>query len=285
MTAQCSKATATVNNQAEATALSSCTTYKGSILVSEDVQGPIDLSGIEKITGDLICKNNSLITDLKSTTLQSITGAFNLNRLIGLSNLEFTKLNDVGSINWVSLNGLDTLNFGDVGVTKAKTVEISDTFLSTLKGIDLTTVEDLNINNNGRLDEFESKLINLGNLFNVQANGPNLAVSLPNLVWIANMTIANVTTFSVPSLEVVNGSARFDSNYFTSFAAPNLTSTKSGDLSFVGNSALTNISLPSMTSVGGGLLIANNTALRIVSGFPELKSVFGAVKLRGNFSS
>lgn len=252
--------------------------------MSEDVQGTIDLSGIKTITGDLVCKNNSLLTDLKSTTLETISGAFNLNKLIGLSNLEFTKLNEVGSINWVALTGLDTLNFGDVGVTKAKTVEISDTFLSTLTGIDLTTVEDLNINNNGRLEEFNSKLTNLGNVFNMQANGQDCKVSLPNLVWIANMTIANVSSFEVPSLEVVNGSARFDSNFFTSFAAPNLTSTKSGDLSFVGNAALTNISLPAMTSIGGGLLIANNTGLRRVTGFPKVKSIFGAVKLRGNFT-
>lgn len=253
-------------------------------MVNQGVQGIIDISGIEEISGDLTCENNGLITDLTSKTLKSISGSFALNNLTGLSNLQFTSLKEVGSISWKSLNNLDTLNFGDEGVTKAKTVEISDTFLSTLDGVDLTTVEDLNINNNNRLVEFVSKLENLGNLLNIQANGENLQVSFPNLVWIANMTIANVSSFEVPSLEVVNGSARFDSNYFKSFIAPNLTSTKSGDVSFVGNAALTNISVPAMTSIGGGLLIANNTGLSEVDGFPKVKSIFGAVKLRGNFS-
>lgn len=98
------------------------------------------------------------------------------------------------------------------------------------------------------------------------------------------MTIANVSDFSAPSLVTVNGSARFDSNYFTSFNAPNLTSTKTGDISFVGNSQLTNITFPVLTAIGGGLLIANNTGLDEITGFPKVKSVGGAVKLRGNFT-
>ena len=202
-----------------------------------------------------------------------------------LSNLGFQALNSVGSIGWRSLPALGQLNFGDVGVTTAKTVEISDTFLSTLDGIDLRTVQTLNINNNNRLTEFTSQLGNLSNILNIQANGRFLKVNLPNLIWIANMTIANVSSFEVPSLQVVNGSARFDSNFFSSFFAPNLTATKSGDVSFVGNANLTNITAPVMTSIGGGLLIANNTALSRIDGFPKVKTIFGAVKLRGNFTS
>lgn len=282
--AQCSKSTATIASPAEATQLSSCSTYKGTIVVNKEVSGIIDLSGIEEITGDLRCEDNGVLTDLKSDTLESIGGTFTLTNVTGLANLQLTSLKTVGSIEWVTLSALSALNFGDVGVTKAKSVKISDTFLTTLDGIDLRTVEDLNIDNNNRLEEFNSKLENLGNLLNINANGDGLKVSLPNLIWIANMTISNVSSFEAPSLEVVNGSARFDSNYFTEFIAPNLTSTKSGDLSFVGNGALTNISMPAMTSIGGGLLIANNTGLSKIDGFQKVKSIFGAVKLRGNFT-
>lgn len=284
--AQCTQATATINAPADATTLaSSCKTFNGNILVSEGATGIIDLTGIQQIKGDLKCLDNGVITSLQSSTLSSISGAFELANLTGLSTLAFTSLSRVGTLSWKSLSALDTLTFGTPGLSTATSVVISDTFLSSLDGIDVTAVETLDINNNRRLTKLASKLSTLSNIFNLQANGLDLAVSMPNLIWIANMTVNNVSSFDVPSLQTVNGSARFDSNYFSSFSAPNLTSTKSGDISFIGNAALTNISVPQLTTIGGGLLIANNTALQKIDGFGKLKTVGGAVKLRGNFTS
>lgn len=284
--AQCTAATTTINAPADATNLASqCKTFNGNILVSETASGIIDLTGISQIKGDLKALDNGVITSLSSSTLSSISGAFELANLTGLSTLAFTGLSSVGTLSWKSLSALDTLTFGTPGLSTANSVVISDTFLSSLDGIDVTAVQTLDINNNRRLTKLTSKLSTLSNIFNLQANGLDLAVSMPNLIWIANMTVNNVSSFEVPRLTTVNGSARFDSNYFTSFSAPNLTSTKSGDISFIGNAALTNISVPQLTTIGGGLLIANNTALSKVDGFGKLKTIGGAVKLRGNFTS
>lgn len=192
-------------------------------------------------------------------------------------------LTSVGSISWISLPALTQLTFTQ-SISTASSVIISDTFLQSLDGIDLDTVGEMNINNNRRLTTFTTSLKSLSDNLNIQANGKDLAVSMPNLIWIANMTIANTTEFSAPSLEVVNGSMKFDSNYFTSFAAPNMTSTLAGDISFINNVALTNISFPSLTAVGGALTIVNDTALEEINQFPLLKTVGGAVKLGGNFS-
>jgi hypothetical protein len=41
--------------------------------------------------------------------------------------------------------------------------------------------------------------------------------------------------------------------------------------------------MPALTSVGGGLQIANNTNLLAIDGFPSLKST-GAIDITGNFS-
>jgi hypothetical protein len=224
------------------------------------------------------------LTSISSSSLGSIAGAFTLSNLTGLANLNFKALTTVGSISWRSLTAIDTLGFGSTGITSAKNVEISDTFLSSLEGINIASVGKMDINNNRRLSSFTSKLTNLSDILIMQANGLDLSASFPVLAWCANMSISNVSNFEVPSLITVNGSARFDSNYFSRFSAPNMTSTVTGDISFVGNSALNNISLPSITQIGGGLLIANNTALAIVNGFPKLKNVLGAVKLRGSFT-
>ncbi|KAK0720883.1 hypothetical protein B0H67DRAFT_552974 [Lasiosphaeris hirsuta] len=284
-TGTCTVTTTTINSQADATGLASCRTVKGSVLIAPGAGPSIDISGPSQITGDLRVENNGVIESLISNDLTILGGAFIMKNVTRLSSLDMPSLNKVKSIAWQSLNALDSLSIGPPGITQAEDVIISDTFLSTLNGIDLTSVRLLDINNNRRLTVFTTQLGNLSDNLNIQANGLKLEVTMPNLIWIANMTIANVTKFSVPSLAVVNGSARFDSNYFATFAAPNLTTTKAGDISFVGNANLKNISLPLISTIGGGLLIANNTALSEVDGFPKLKTVGGAVKLRGNFTN
>jgi hypothetical protein len=227
--------------------------------------------------------NNGALIGLTSSSLTGIGGAFTISNATTLQNLQMDALTSCGTISWQSVPSLSKINFESV-VSKASSMIISDTYLSDLSGIDLTTATTIDINNNNRLTTLKLSLNNLSDNLNIQANGADLAVSMPDLTWIANMTVANVTTFSAPALQVVNGSLRFDSNYFTSFEAGNLTKTSSGDISFVGNSNMDNMTFPALTSVGGGILIANNTALQAVNGFPLLKTVGGAIKLRGNFT-
>jgi hypothetical protein len=271
---------ATINSQADAGQYSGCKKISGSIIIGPNAPGSIDLSGPSEITGDLKVLNNGIIERFSSSDLTTVGGAFEMKNVTKLISIGLPKLNSVKTLTWQSLTRLETI---DLAVTKAEEVSVSDTFLKSLKGLDVTSVRKLDINNNRLLTSFSSSLGNLGELLNIQANGIGLSVSLPNLIWIANMTIANVTSFSVPSLATVNGSARFDSNYFESFSAPNLTATQSGDISFVGNGKLSNVTFPKLERIGGGLLIANNTELGEINGFPNLKSIGGAVKLRGSF--
>ena len=279
----CTQSTFTIGSAAEATALSDCTTLKGDVLIPATSDPQIDLSGPRQIDGDLTLENNGQIISLSSTSLNSVSGTFRLANVTLLSTLNLPALTSVGTITWQSLPALNSLSF-TTGVSSAKTVTISDTFLQSLDGIDLDSVGSMDINNNRRLTKFDTSLKNLSENLNIQANGAKLSVTMPNLVWIANMTIANVTEFSSPSLEVVNGSARFDSNYFESFAAPNMTSTSGGDISFINNAQLTNITFSALESIGGALTIVNNTRLEEITGFPKLAEVGGAIKLGGNFS-
>ncbi|CAK7205018.1 cell wall protein Ecm33 [Sporothrix eucalyptigena] len=279
----CKQTTFTINSQADISALASCTTLTGNVVIGNQTDATLDFSGIDEIDGDLTLLNNNLVSTLKSSSTTSITGAFHLQNLTTLSTLSFTELTSVGSINWVSLTALDVLTF-TAGIKTASSIIVSDTFLSSLDGLDVESADTININNNRRLVSYTSSLGNVTDLLNINANGLDLQVSFPDLVWIANMTISNVSSFSVPSLQTVNGSMRFDSNFFESFSAPNLTSTTSGDISFVSNAELTNITVPQLTSIGGGFLIANNTAINKINGFNKLKTVGGAINMRGNFT-
>jgi len=280
----CTQSEITINSQADITNLATCRTLRGNVLVGTRTDSILNLGqGIQSIDGDLTLVNNGGVTSFSASGLSSISGEFHLQNLTALSTLSFPALTSVGKVNFVSLTALDSLTFTS-GIRTARDVVVSDTFLSSLEGLNMVSVASMDINNNRRLVKYESRLGNLTDNLNINANGLNLQVSFPSLIWIANMTISNVSTFDAPALRVVNGSMRFDSNFFRTFQAPNLTSTTSGDISFVSNPQLTNITLLSLTTVGGGFLIANNTALQKVDGFPKLKSVGGAVKLRGNFT-
>jgi hypothetical protein len=273
-----------ISNQADATAAADCDTITHDVVFDIAAGPSIDLSGsLQEIGGSLIVKNNGLLQTLSSTSLKTIGDAFALNNVTSLTSLMFPALGEVGSIDWSTLSALPEPTFGTPGITKAKSVTIADTFCENLDGINVQQVTDMNINNNKRLSKFSTSIKTLSNALYINANGLNLTMEMPNLEWIANMTIANVSSFSVPSLKAVNGSMRFDSNYFTNFIAANLTSIQDGDLSFVSNPQLANISLPLLKKIGGGLTIANNTILTKVDGLNSLQNVGGAILMRGSF--
>lgn len=204
-----------------------------------------------------------------------------LTSLTILSTLSFPSLTSVKSIQWAHLTALQELTF-TTGVTTADSIMITDTQLNTLDGINLQTVESIDINNNPYLHVIATHIANVTSSLNINANAQDLKVSLPNLIFAYNMTLRNISSISVPSLQSVNGTLGFYGNYLTEIMTPNLTSV-GGDVAIVGNAELTNISMPVLTTVGGGVTIANNSALMTIDGFSSLKTT-GAINMSGNFT-
>jgi len=284
----CSQPTATVTSQADADTLAGCQTVKGSVLISNASAGGINLDGPESITGDLICENAGQLTTFTSSSLGSISGTFNLNNLTLLSTLSFTDLTSVGDINFVALPALSQLTFPST-VKKANSLVISNTFLSTLDGINLMSAASIDINNNNRLQTFSTQIVNITSLLNIDSNGQQLSVEFPNLERAANMTLRKILSVTLPSLNTVTGSLSVVGSFATSILAPNLTSVGitdigSGGLAIDNNTALTNLSMPLLGKVGGAVQIANNTDLFNIT-FPVLSSVGGAIDFSGNFST
>ncbi|KAK9456234.1 hypothetical protein V1511DRAFT_457269 [Dipodascopsis uninucleata] len=275
----CSEAERTATTDADLANLSGCTTLSGNLILAETLTSAT-LTGIEQITGNLICSNNSQITSISAPSLNSIGGTFTLNQLTVLATLSFPVLTSVGAINWITLPGVDSLDF-NTGVNKCDSVYISDTSLNSLDGINLTTITTLELNNNLNLDDVEMGVTSVSNMLDISFNG-NTAVSFPSLQWANNLTFQDVSSISTPSLNTVNSTYQLINNTFTSLQAPNLTSV--GGISVESNNKLTNISFPKLKTVGSaGLEIANNTKLTDLSGFPILSSISGALILDGDF--
>jgi hypothetical protein len=226
--------------------------------------------------------NATQLSSLTSDQLNSIGGTWSMQDMTILSNVAFDSLTSVDQIYWVTLPALQGLNFAQ-GIQKATNVLISNTQLYTSDGIELQTIGILNINNNPYLST-----VNVNNLKNVtnellfSANAMNLAISFPNLEGAANMTFRNVSTVDMPSLSSVAGNMGFYSDNMKSFSAPNLTST-GGSLSFFDCPYLTTTSFPSLTQIGGGFNLINNTNLQAIAGFPLLKVVVGGLNFVGTF--
>ncbi|KAF4906810.1 Protein ecm33 [Colletotrichum viniferum] len=279
----CASATVTVTDAAMATNIP-CTTIQGSVKISEDISGNIDINGPKTIKGDLIVTNATNLVGLSSSSLATIEGSFTMQGLTLLSDLRFTQLATVGSISWITLPALGSLVFGTAGVTKVNNIVISDTFLKSLDGLNVASVDELHINNNKNLVSYSNQLANATKTIEINSNGADLGITLPNLIWANEIIIADAAKVEMPSLEVVNSSIKFDKNTFTEFIAPNLTKCSDGDVSFINNVELANLSLPLLTKTGGGLTIQNNTLLQKIDGLPKLEQIGGAVLLRGNFS-
>jgi hypothetical protein len=252
------------------------------LIIDSSVSGTLTLSGIEQITGDLTCKNASQLTSLSADRLGTIGGKFDLQELQILSTLAFGSLAEVLTIQWVALPALQSLAFTR-GVSKVENIQVSNTGLTSLNGLELESVGLMDINNNRYLNTVDvNNMRNVTTSISFAANSRTLAIKLPNLEFAANMTFRNVSDVQMPSLGYVNGSIGFYSNTFESIALPNLTETGLA-LVFQDGIGLSNISVPLITKVGAALNINNNPDLKIIDGFPSLEVVAGALDFSGDF--
>lgn len=277
----------------DATALASCTTYTGSVAIETSLSTPKDSNGhqqleidnIQKIDGNLTVTNLDQLTELAFPALQSVIG-LELGSLNTLTSLSLHALTTVTQLNFTALASLQQLDFGSIGITKASSVLITNTGLTSLNGItNLKSVDYFNVNNNQALTDITLKVTVIKSSLDIEANdilASGLTTSFPLLETAQNMTFRNCSVILLPSLVNVTDDLGFYGNDFQNFTAPNLTT--AGGLVFVDNTELTNISLPALTSINGTYQIANNTKLSKIDGFQALSVVTGALDFSGNFT-
>jgi hypothetical protein len=132
-----------IQSQSDLDALSSCTTVTGNVNIESVAISSVTIpSTVEKIDGDLRVSQISSVTSFLASGLTSITGTFQLLNLTGLTTLSAPSLTSVGAINFVILPLMQTMT---LGIQEAGNVLISDTQLSSLTGLSLASVSDLDI--------------------------------------------------------------------------------------------------------------------------------------------
>lgn len=282
--AACSaSATTTIQNQGDATALASCSTFSGSIAVATGTTDDISLDGIKTLKGNLVVEKNDKMKRLSASQLETLDGEMKLDGATQLFNIDFPKLKTIDSIKWNALPNLLNLGF-NAEVEKAAKIDIQNTALRSLKGINIEQVDTIFIANNGFINDISMQLGNVSDSLTFADNNEDVKVDLPNLIWAANMTFRFCGSVSVPSLETLNGSLGLYNNGFETFSAPNLT-TIGQALALVANEKMSNLTFPMLSKINGNLQITNNTKLDKIDGFPVLERIGASFDMSGNMST
>lgn len=271
----------TATAQSDLDKIAGCEAIKGDIILTGDL-GSASIANVKAIYGDLQIFNATNLQFFAADAVTTITGSLKLHGLTVLSTLSFGQLSSVGAINWVTLPNL--VDTGLNAVTDCNSIYISDTMLSDLKGINPTNVEVFNINNNLNLASISSNIKTVSNALTVAFNGDETIVEFDDLIWANNITFYSVASISMASIQGVNKSAGFFESSVTELEFPLVTEI-GGDLTIENNDLLTHIDFSNVTSVGGGLVIANNTELLSIENIDSIKTVQGAVILKGDFDN
>ena len=286
-------ATLTITETADASQVTSCTTYSGSIALPTDLTDAPDgdghtslsIPGVEEIVGNVTIGNSGTLARLSFDDLKSI-GGLQLENLTVLAELSMPQIESVSQMSLTALPALQQFAFSGSGVTEARSILITNTDLRSLQGLDqLETVESFNVNNNRALQNVSLQVSRIRNTINIEGTDEyqtGLVASFPMLQTAQNVTFRNCSSVSLPSLANVSQYLGFYGNAIESFEAPNLTTT--GGLVFVDNTALTNISIPNLSSINGSCQIANNTMLERIDGLQEVTVITGSLDFNGNFS-
>ncbi|KAF2035566.1 hypothetical protein EK21DRAFT_96778 [Setomelanomma holmii] len=275
-------ATSTIQNAGDATALASCSTVSGSIAIATGTTDDIALSGVKVLNGNLIANTNNNMKRISASDLEQLNGEMNLKELTRLVAVDFPKLKKIDSIKWESLPNLQTIGF-TASVESAKKVDIQNTAVRSLEGINIQQAQTVKIANNQYINQISMQLGNVSTALDFSDNNKAVKVELPNLIWAANLTFRFCGSVSLPSLAKLNGSLGLINNGFETFSAPNLTEVGEA-LAVVGNEQLNNLTFPLLKKITDNLQIANNSKLTDIE-IDSLESIGGAFDISGNMTT
>lgn len=271
----------TASSQADLDKLN-CVTFDGDLTIKGDLSSA-SLASIQQIKGSLTINNATNLKTFTANSLIAVSESLTLTDLTILDTLTIPNLYKVGSLHLQALPALEELSF-TAGLYSADSILISDTELSSLKGLNLDTVGTLDVNNNKNLQEVNIPLKTVSTALGVTYNAEAVQVSFDDLVWANNITFRDVGSVSLDNLTAVNQSLAFFNNSLDSIALDNL-ETIGGSLSISGNDDLNEVEFPELTSIGGAFIISGNNDLEGITGFDSLKTVGGAITFKGKFTN
>ncbi|KAF9565480.1 hypothetical protein EC968_004156 [Mortierella alpina] len=282
----------TITSEADLAAIADCSYFSGSLTVSGTSLSSFSWPALTSLTGSISISSNANLNVVSLDGLESSTGSISLFNNTILSAFNIPNLETINALEIVTAPNLRQLPLPSVH--SLNTLKVEDTGLDNSGALPWTTLQkviDLGVSNNKFL-----KAIDMPNLttvlgrFVIAANGlmegkgQGSSLHLNNLTSVSNCTLRHLTDIEVPALTSVGASLAFDETNIKEIMVPNL-QTVGQTLSIVSNNVLSNVSFAELNTIGGALLIANNTELTTVDGFGKLKDISGVLNMRGAFTT
>lgn len=279
-----SDSTFTISSSGDAQKVAACEKWTGNIEISSEFSEDLVLDGeFAELDGDFTLTGNTAIRRVSGGSLTTITGKLEINNVPELAGLSFALLTELGQLTLQGLPNLRQLDFASQ-VTTCPKIDIQNTQLQDLNGINVDKAESIFIANNKGIGNITMDVTNVTDFLTLSFNNEDVEVSFPKLLQTKNATFRACGSIALPALSRVSpGSLGIYDSKLESISCPNLT-TIAQDLTINQNEALTNVSFVKLEKVGASLQIANNTELRTIDGFPKLTEVNAALDLSGDLT-
>lgn len=279
----CSFSSFTATASSQVAQVAACATAVGDIFITGDSFGSIDITGTKQIFGNFRINGTQKATVFNAPTLQLVSGELKISDATILASVNLAQLTTVGSLYYNALPALQDTGLTS-GVTSAELVTFANTGLTSLSGINVSSLKVFDVNNNQDINSINSTLQAVTDNLSINYNSAKVAVGLDHLTQAKDVSFQSIGSFSASNLTMINGSLSFDSNSFSSFTLDSLT--RIGDsLSINKNDNLNSFNFSALSYIGGALNIIQNSNLNDFSGFPNLTTVGGSVNLVGSFDN
>ena len=147
---KCSYST-TISAASAVSELALCPTLDGTIEITGDAIGNLQLGQVQTVKGDIHIFNSSSITAVDFSGLGNITGSLSFDALTQLHAIQFNQLQKAKELSFISLPSFSLLNLNS-GLAEVSSLTLSDTAISSVdKLLQFDNIGVLNINNNKNL--------------------------------------------------------------------------------------------------------------------------------------
>jgi hypothetical protein len=271
-----------IRGQGELDALAGCRTIEGTVRISNYAGTSAKLAGVQIIQGNLLFEHNYHLLQISLPDLQQVSGTFTLHNHTQLTQVDMPRMRAIKTLNVQVNPTLSKLNFPS-GLVSNQHFRIVDSMLESVEGLLMEEANEIEFSANRYLTSVqlnELKIIHERLL--ITSNADQVHFSAPRLTSIkGNTTLTQLASMTLDALEQLGSGLHIHETHLETIKLDNLTAL-ADTLSIIDNAQLVNISFASLETIGGALIIQDNSQLKVVDGFPQLKQIRGSIEIANN---
>jgi hypothetical protein len=156
--------------------------YSGKVTISQVPAEELVFTGLQEVRGDMRFTDINSVTKISLPDLKVVSGALAFDSVRDLHAISMPKLNAVGNFVLSTAPAMTLLDF-PAGLSQANAITVSDSTATDVRGINVSKVQTLTIDNNHYLKNINlSSITDVSDSIRIAANAPGFAVDVCILV-------------------------------------------------------------------------------------------------------